>query len=364
MITGGRRSEQLALVQALAKWRSLDDPATGLEEFRAAFGQTDAKLDNLIRWSRTIGVSMFVLSAALAIQAILVPLSLQFTLAIGAFLCSIAGIVIWQYPVLLQMGEAKGYVPQFLTLASLQFVHEFRALCLKGNVSVADVQTGPVDLSAFASAWAIVLFSERPRVRSLFLVAAGRAFKRQLVATLHCPEITDLESNRSVLSPNASQMTAGQNENTGTAPETSDRRAVLQRNSVARGKRPRSSEEKRAYLADLNAEQRARGVAQFLRDRDIVPRNHYKYELVVEILWQEFRDNRRDDYEISLAIEKAKKAVQEEFGSTGLAGKNSDAWIKKIAYGTNRELREQLEFVRGQLKLGLANIVQISPVEQ
>jgi hypothetical protein len=361
MMSGDKK---LAIVQALAAWRSPNDPAAGLQEFRAAFAKTEASLDKLIKWSRTVGFSVTLFAVIVASQVVAVPQHFRFAVGAGALAIALVGIVIWQLPIVLQMLESRGYVPQAFRLASLDFVHSFRNLCLNGNVDVADIQTGPVDLVVFTSVWSIALFSERSRVRSLFLVSTRRAFTRQLLAANNSPKRAHTVENAQVtVTANAirPQIPGVEvREATDAASSGISENITVSSASAKRGKRAKSLESKRAYLADLTAEQRSIAVQRFLDAGDIDPLNHPKYVLVVETIWQQFQANRHDDYEVSFAIAEAREAMLEKFGRIGLTTTRSDAWIKKIAYGTNRELKEQLDRAGSQLKLGFGSINQIS----
>ena len=107
----------------------------------------------------------------------------------------------------------------------------------------------------------------------------------------------------------------------------------------------------------------------FLDPAVIPPSSHAKYRLAITIIHQCFRNGRTDDYNVTEAIQAAVKAVTERFEKVSLrasaddnlgvandakrapADANSSVWISKIAYGTNRRLRDKCDLANGQLNL-------------
>jgi hypothetical protein len=283
------------------------------------------------------------------------------------------GFAASQILVILQLLERFGYLPHVFRDPAVELFHDFRRNCLNAEVLVWEVEFGQVDRPTFRSAWAIVLLSEEPRVRSIFLLSVMRSFRRKLTATVVSTGMANATSVSSdVPGSGVENACTSELEKVPTFKPTTT--------SVPKtGNRRRSSIRKREFLTDLSEDQRERAVSEYFKTYDVPPIQQDKIRQAIKILWQHFKKNMENDqYKVMDAIKATREAIAINFGHVGLTdvrdasgdvakdrkrkppGPDSSMWINAIAYGTNRRLKEQLERASGQGTLELPPIIAVS----
>jgi hypothetical protein len=357
----------------LAEFRHPNDLSAGLREIDRAMAKINDRLESIIGTAKSASATFYwvggiiVLSgfATIAIRGIPFVASgaiawlIAPTIVFGA-----AGFASSHAIILMQLFERRGYVPRVFRDPAVQFLHDFCRMCLDADVLVWDGNGRQVDRPVFRSQWAIVLFSENATVRSIFLVSAKRSFREKLAGAVVRKEIDNVSPIQAAVpsaDPEGTTIAFAVTTSTGKTP------IAVQKT----GKRPKSGIQKRDFLTNPSEDQREKGVSNYFAVYDVPLIQHDKIRLAVKILWEHFRANMTDDYEVMLAIKAARHAIAENFPTVGLSdprdtsgdvardrkrkppGPNSSVWINAIAYGTNRRLKEQLEYASGQGALPL-----------